>query len=104
MAEKNPASAAILSELIRCGKVTSRIEPATVGLMASDVRELIRDDIHNNPEFAAGLYQDCIDLLQPGSDEDRAAGESMLRNYFSFEEARVARMKAANNRSTTAAD
>lgn len=50
--------------------------------MARDFRELISEDVRNNPDFAAGLYQDCIALLQSDDDEDRAIGESMLRNYF----------------------
>ena len=50
--------------------------------MARDFRELVREDIHNNPDFAAGPYQDCIELLQSDDDEDRDTGASMLRNYF----------------------
>lgn len=69
--------------------------------MARDFRELVREDIRNNPEFAAGLYQDCIDLLQSNDAEDRAAGESMLANYFDHEQARAARQLAANPAETT---
>ena len=62
--------------------------------MARDFHELVREDIRNNPDFAAGLYQDCIELLQSNDDEDRAVGESMLANYFSQEQARAARQLA----------
>ena len=63
--------------------------------MARDFREIIREDIRDNPEFAAGLYQDCIDLLQSDDAEDRAVGESMLGNYFDAEAGRAARQEAA---------
>ena len=69
--------------------------------MARDFRELIREDIRNNPEFAAGLYQDCINLLQSGDDEDRAVAEETLANYFDHEQARAARQLAANATETT---
>ncbi|MCY3691756.1 MAG: hypothetical protein OXI54_11620 [Chloroflexota bacterium] len=62
--------------------------------MARDFRELIREDIRNNPDFAAGLYQDCIDLLQSDDSEDRDTGESMLRNYFGADALRAARLQA----------
>ena len=71
--------------------------------MARDFRELVREDIRDNPDFAAGLYQDCIDLLQSDDDEDRAVGESMLANYFDHEQARVARRLAANAADTVTA-
>lgn len=63
--------------------------------MARDFHELVREDIRNNPDFAAGLYQDCIDLLQSDDAEDRALSESMLTNYFDDEQVRVARRLAA---------
>lgn len=73
--------------------------------MARDFRELIREDIRNNPEFAAGLYQDCIDLLQSDDDEDRAVAEETLANYFDQDQARVARLLAATTKpATTTAD
>ena len=73
--------------------------------MARDFRELIREDIRNNPDFADGLYQDCIDLLQSDDAEDRAVGESMLTHYFDHEQARVARLLAAATKpATTTAD
>ena len=62
--------------------------------MARDFHELVRERMNREPEFAAGLYQDCIDLLQSDDDEDRAVGESMLANYFSQEQARAARQLA----------
>ena len=63
--------------------------------MARDFRELVREDIRNNPDFAAGLYQDCINLLQSGDDEDRAVAEETLANYFDHEQANAARQLAA---------
>ena len=63
--------------------------------MARDFRELIREDIRNNPDFAAGLYQDCIHLLQSDDAEDQAVGESILANYFDHEQTRAARRLAA---------
>lgn len=69
--------------------------------MARDFRELVREDIRNNPEFAAGLYQDCIDLLRSDDAEDRAVGESMPANYFDHEQARAAQQIAANATETT---
>ena len=63
--------------------------------MARDFHELVRERMNREPEFAAGLYQDCIDLLQSDDDEDRAVGESMLANYFDHEQARAARQLAA---------
>ena len=64
--------------------------------MARDFRELISEDVRNNPDFAAGLYQDCIDLLQSDDAEDRAVGGYTLANYFDHEQARAARQLAAN--------
>ena len=71
--------------------------------MARDFRELVREDIRDNPDFAAGLYQDCIDLLQSDDAEDRAVGESMLANYFDHEQGRVARQLAATAAETVTA-
>ena len=62
--------------------------------MARDFRELIREDIRNNPEFAAGLYRDCINLLQSEDSEDRDTGESMIRNYFGADALHAARLQA----------
>ena len=64
--------------------------------MARDFRELISEDVRNNPDFAAGLYQDCIDLIQSGDSEDRRDGESMLLNYFGPDALRAARQLAAS--------
>ena len=72
--------------------------------MARDFHELVRERMNREPEFAAGLYQDCIDLLQSNDAEDRAVAESMLANYFDHEQARAARIKAAGSRSATAAN
>ncbi|MYC34442.1 MAG: hypothetical protein F4X64_14860 [Chloroflexi bacterium] len=69
--------------------------------MARDFRELVREDIRNNPDFAAGLYQDCIYLLQSNDAEDRAVGESMLANYFDHEQTHAARQLAAKGTETT---
>ena len=69
--------------------------------MVRDFRELISEDIRNNPEFAAGLYQDCIDLLQSDDAEDQAVGESMLAHYFDQDQARAAHQLAANAAETT---
>ena len=63
--------------------------------MARDFRELVRDRMNRDPDFAAGLYQDCIDLLQSDDDEDRAVAEETLVNYFDHEQARAARQIAA---------
>ena len=63
--------------------------------MARDFRELVRDRMNRDPDFAAGLYQDCIDLLQSDDDEDRAVAEETLANYFNHEQARAARQIAA---------
>ena len=63
--------------------------------MARDFRELVRDRMNREPDFAAGLYQDCIDLLQSDDDEDRAVAEETLANYFDHEQARAARQIAA---------
>lgn len=68
--------------------------------MTRDFHELVRERMDRDPEFAAGLYQDCINLLQ-SDDEDRAVGESMLANYFDHDQARAARQLAANVAGTT---
>ena len=64
--------------------------------MARDFHELVRERIGREPEFAAGLYQECIDLLQSDDAEDRAVGESMLGHYFDAEAGSAARRLAAN--------
>ena len=64
--------------------------------MARDFRELIREDIRDNPDFAAGLYRDCIDLLQSDDAEDRRHGESMLLNYFGPDELLAAQRAVAS--------
>ena len=69
--------------------------------MARDFCELIREDIRNNPDFAAGLYQDCINLLQSDDAEDRAVAEETLANYFDQDQARAAHQLAANAAETT---
>ena len=69
--------------------------------MTRDFRELIREDIRNNPDFAAGLYQDCINLLQSDDAEDRAVAEETLANYFDQDQARAAHQLAANAAETT---
>ncbi|MCY3691755.1 MAG: hypothetical protein OXI54_11625 [Chloroflexota bacterium] len=69
--------------------------------MARDFHELVRERMNREPEFAAGLYQDCIDLLQSEDDEDRAVAEETLANYFDHEQARAARRLAANAAETT---
>ena len=63
--------------------------------MARNFRELVREDIRNNPDFAAGLYRDCIELLQSDDDEDRDTGASMLRNYFGSNALRAAQREIA---------
>ena len=74
--------------------------------MTRDFRELVREDIRKNPDFAAGLYQDCIDLLQSDDAEDRDTGESMLRNYFGDAALRAAQeeVSAAATAAGNAAD
>ena len=62
--------------------------------MARDFHELVRERMDREPEFAAGLYQDCIDLLQSNDAEDRVVGNSMLANYFDADAARAARQEA----------
>ena len=64
--------------------------------MARDFHELVRERMEREPEFAAGLYQDCIDLLQSNDAKDRAVGESMLGHYFDAEARSAARRLAAN--------
>ena len=64
--------------------------------MARDFHELVRERMNREPEFAAGLYQDCIDLLQSDDSEDRDTGESMLRNYFGPDALHAARLEADN--------
>ena len=64
--------------------------------MARGFRELVREDIRKNPEFAAGLYQDSIVLLQSDDAEDRAVGKSMLANYFGEDALRAAQQAAAD--------
>ena len=63
--------------------------------MARDFHELVRERMERESEFAAGLYQDCIDLLQSNDVEDRAVGESMLSHYFDAEAGSAARRLAA---------
>ena len=72
--------------------------------MARDFHELVRERIDREPEFAAGLYQDCIDLLQSDDDEDRTVGESMLGHYFDADAARAARQEVAAAATVNAAD
>ena len=69
--------------------------------MARDFHDLVRERMNREPEFAAGLYQDCINLLQSDDAEDRAVGESMLANYFDHEQTHAARQLAANVAETT---
>ena len=69
--------------------------------MTRDFRELIREDIRNDPDFAAGLYQDCVNLLQSDDDEDRAVAEETLANYFDQDQVRAAHQLAANAAETT---
>ena len=69
--------------------------------MARDFHELVRERMNREPEFAAGLYQDCIELLQSNDAEDRAVAESMLANYFNPEQTGPARQIAANATETT---
>jgi len=63
--------------------------------MARDFHELVRERMNREPEFAAGLYQDCINLLQSDDDEDRDVAEETLANYFNHDQARAARQLAA---------
>ena len=64
--------------------------------MARDFHELVRERMDRDPEFAAGLYQDSIVLLQSDDAEDRAVGEYTLANYFDAEAGSAARRLAAN--------
>ena len=50
------------------------------------------------------MYQDCIDLLQSGGDEDRDTGESMLRNYFGTDALRSAQREVASAAATAASN
>ena len=70
--------------------------------MARDFHELVRERMDREAEFAAGLYQDCIELLQSDDAEDRAVGESMLGNYFDADAGRAARRLAASAAETAA--
>lgn len=63
--------------------------------MTRDYKELISERIRRDPDFAAGLYQDCINLLQSDDDEDRAVAEETLADYFDREQTRAARQLAA---------
>lgn len=63
--------------------------------MTRDYKELISERVHKDPDFAAGLYQDCIALLQSHDDEDQAVANETLANYFDDEQARAARQLAA---------
>lgn len=72
--------------------------------MTRDYKELINERARRDPDFAAGLYQDCINLLQSDNDEDRAVAEETLANYFDHEQTRAAQIKAASSRSATTAD
>lgn len=63
--------------------------------MARDFHELVRESMNRDPDFAAGLYRDCIDLLQSDDDEDRDTGVSMLRNYFGCDALRAAQREIA---------
>lgn len=63
--------------------------------MTRDYKELIRERVRRDPEFAAGLYQDCINLLQSDDDEDRDVAEETLANYFDHDQTRAARKLAA---------
>ena len=72
--------------------------------MARDFRELVRDRISREPDSAAGLYQDCIDLLQSGGDGDRDTGESMLRNYFGPDALLSAQREVAGAAATAASN
>ena len=73
--------------------------------MTRDYKELISERVCRDPDFAAGLYQDCINLLQSDDAEDRAVAEETLANYFDHEQARVARLLAATTKpATTTAD
>lgn len=69
--------------------------------MARDFHELVRERMNREPEFAAGLYQDCINLLQSDDDEDRAVAEETLANYFDHEQTRAAHQLAAKGTETT---
>ena len=69
--------------------------------MTQDFTELISERVRRDPDFAAGLYQDCIALLQSHDDEDQAVAEETLANYFDQEQARAAHQLAANATETT---
>ena len=64
--------------------------------MARDFHELVRERMDRDPEFAAGLYQDSIALLQSDDTEDRAVGEYTLATYFDADAGRAARLLAAS--------
>ena len=70
--------------------------------MTRDFDELVRERMDRDPEFAAGLYQDSIVLLQSDDAEDRAVGEYTLANYFDAEAGRAARRLAASAAETAA--
>ena len=63
--------------------------------MTRDYQELISERIRKDPDFATGLYQDCIALLQSDDDEDRAVADETLANYFDDEQVCAARRLAA---------
>ena len=72
--------------------------------MTRDFDELVRERMDRDPEFAAGLYQDSVVLLQSDDAEDRAVGEYTLANYFDADAARAARQEAAAVATVNAAD
>lgn len=69
--------------------------------MARAFHELVSERMNREPEFAAGLYQDCINLLQSDDAEDRAVGESMFTYYFDHEQTHAAHQLAAKGTETT---
>ena len=69
--------------------------------MTRDYKELISERVCRDPDFAAGLYQDCVNLLQSDDAEDRAVAGETLANYFDQDQARVAHQLALNAAETT---